>query len=196
MNQIFASCARPAGRTIDVPAGVVLRILEEDETELRELLAQEVAVRSGLPAGEVEIVSRSGMKPQVHVGGAPSAEWHVSLSHTRRCIMGALSFRRALGLDVEWIDPGFRWEPVAAEFFPPEMAAAWQCRPPHEVRREFYRQWVRWEAALKCRGTGFGATHRPPATAMEGVALFDLDLGAGYAGCVALAPNSFLPQIA
>jgi phosphopantetheinyl transferase len=188
MNPVSFRCARPVMRRSDVPVGVVLRVIQEGETELRELLAREVAARSGLSAEEVEIVSGSGKKPRVEVGGNPSAEWQVSLSHTHRCFAGVLSLGRAVGVDVEWIDPRFEWEPVAAEFFPSEMAATWNQRLPPEARREFFQHWVRWEAALKCRGTGFGATHCPPAMVARGLNLFDLDLGAGHAGCVALAP--------
>lgn len=189
MNPVPFTCARPAMRTSNVLAGLVLRLLQEDETGLRELLAQEVAARSGLPPEEVEVVSEAGREPRVNVGGSPSDRWRVSLGHTHQCCVGVLSFGRAVGVDVEWIDPQFKWEPVAAEFFPPEMAATWNQRLPHEARQEFFQHWVRWEAALKCRGTGFGATHRPPARAALGLSLFDLDLGAGYAGCVALASS-------
>jgi phosphopantetheinyl transferase len=188
MSLISSSCFRPALRTRNVPAGVVLRVLESNETELRESLAQEVAARSGLLSEEVAIFSGSGIQPRVTVGGNPSAEWHVSLSHTCHCHTGVLSFGRAVGVDVEWIDPRFEWKLVAAEFFPPEWAAAWNKRLPHEARRQFFQHWVRWEAALKCRGTGFGATHLSPATAALGLSLFDLDLGTGYAGCLVLAP--------
>ena len=187
MNPVTFSCARPIRERSNVPAGVVLRVLQGDETGVHELLAREVAACSGLPAEEVEIVSGSGMKPRVKVGGSPSAEWQVSVSHTHRCFAGVLSIGRAVGVDVEWIDPQFEWEPVAAEFFSSEMAATWNHRPPCEARREFFQHWVRWEAALKCRGTGFGAAHWPPATTAPGLSLFDLDLGTGYAGCVALA---------
>jgi phosphopantetheinyl transferase len=188
MNLISSSYSHPAARTVNVTAGVVIRVLEENETGLRESLAQEVAARSGLPSEEVEIISGSGIQPRVAVGGSPSAKWHVSLSHTHRCITGVVSFGRVVGVDVEWIDPKFEWKLVAAEFFPPEWAATWNQRLPHEARRKFFQHWVRWEAALKCRGTGFGATHLPPATVALGLSLFDLNLGTGYAGCLALAP--------
>ena len=187
MNSISSSCSHPAARTVNVPAGVVLRVLETNEAELRDSLAQEVAVRSGLPSEEVEIISGAGIQPRVKVGGSLSAEWHVSLSHTCHCHAGVVSFGRVVGVDVEWIDPKFEWRSVAAEFFPPELSATWNQQPPHEARQQFFRHWVRWEAALKCRGTGFGATHRPPAKAALGLSLFDLELGAGYAGCLALA---------
>jgi len=188
MSLISSSCFRPALRTRNVPAGVVLRVLETNEAGLRESLAQEVAVRAGLPAEEVEIISGSGIQPRVTIRGSPTAEWHVSLSHNCHCHTGVLSFGRAVGVDVEWIDPKFEWKLVAAEFFPPELSATWNQQPPHEARRQFFQHWVRWEAALKCRGTGFGATHLSPATAALGLSLFDLDLGTGYAGCLVLAP--------
>ena len=188
MNSIFSSSAHPTARTRNVSAGVVIRVLEENEAGLCESLAQEVAVRSGLPSEEVEIISGSGIQPRVTVGGSPSAEWHVSLSHAYHCHIGVLSCGRVVGVDVEWIDPKFEWKLVAAEFFPPELSATWNQQPPHAARQQFFQHWVRWEAALKCRGTGFGATHLSPATAALGLSLCDLDLGAGYAGCLALAP--------
>ena len=53
--------------------------------------------------------------------------------------------------------------------------------PESERRREFLRLWVRYEAALKCRGGRLGATADE-----AGLQLIDLDPGAGAAAAVAL----------
>jgi 4'-phosphopantetheinyl transferase len=117
----------------------------------------------------------------------PAFGLRFNLSHSHDVALIAVAQGREVGVDVEWIDPKFEWKLVAAEFFPPELSATWNQRPPHEARQQFFQHWVRWEAALKCRGTGFGATHLPPAKAAVGLSLFDLDLETGYAGCLALA---------
>jgi phosphopantetheinyl transferase len=187
MNPIFPR-VRPVSAAIDAQPVILFEVLAEDRTSLHECLEHEIAARSGLPSDEVKVVSRPRANPRVEIGGSPSTAWHVSFSHTRRRSFGALSFGRAVGVDVEWIDPAFAWEPVAAEFFPRELVETWNRRHPDEARREFFQYWVRWEAALKCRGTGFGSASRTPEAAAPGLALFNLDLDTGYAGCLVLLP--------
>ena len=124
----------------------------------------------------------------MEIRGRPNTRCQVSLSYTRNCTVGALCVDRNIGVDVESIDPALRWQPIAAEFFPAELIVAWNHLSPQEARRGFFRQWVRWEAALKCRGAGFGVTGLAYEAAVDGLDLFDLDLGEGYASCLALKP--------
>ncbi|MGA2446475.1 MAG: 4'-phosphopantetheinyl transferase superfamily protein [Opitutaceae bacterium] len=176
------------GRVVDAPADVVVMAHQGNGVGMRRTLAGEIAARCGLPLHEVAIFSWAGRRPSVEIRGRPNTRWQVSLSYTRNCTVGALCAGRAIGVDVESIDPEFRWQPIAAEFFPSEVIATWDHLSPQEARRGFFRQWVRWEAALKCRGVGFGAEDLTYEVALDGLELFDLDLGEGYAGCLTLKP--------
>jgi phosphopantetheinyl transferase len=149
------------------------------------VLEYEIAARCGVPPDEVSVVSAPGRPPAVAIKGRLDGGWQVSFSHTRGCVLGALAVARPVGVDTEWIDLEFNWRPVAAEFFPPKLIRRWERRSPDEARREFFLQWVRWEAALKCRGTGFDATHLSPQVALRDLEFSELTLGEDYVGCLA-----------
>jgi hypothetical protein len=184
MNFSSQISSLPAHST-DAPVDV-MAIIGEDGARVRELLVEEIASRCGLPSGEVAVISSPGRGPGVRIGGRMSSQWHASFSYTRGCVAGVVSFGTKIGVDVEWIDPDLKWPPIAEEFFPSEVIASWPGLPPDEARQKFFWQWVRWEAALKCRGTGFGRSHLPCETAIGGLKLVDLNPSGNHAGCVAL----------
>lgn len=172
---------------VETPGVSVVVLAGGNRLELRRSLAAGIARRCDRAPDRVTIVSRAGMRPHVEIDGCSDARWQVSLSSTRGCAIGAISEYRAVGVDVEWIDPLFDWRLVAAEFFPVGVTVFWDRLSPGESRRKFFGHWVRWEAALKCRGTGFGATDRSHATAAAECDFVELELPRGWAGCLALA---------
>ena len=186
MNLQLLNLASRAVRSVAAPTGVSIWVHPGDRAAVREAVEGEIAVRGGFPPEEVSVVSAPGRPPAVEINGRRDSRWQVSFSHPRRCVLGALAFARPVGVDAEWIDAEFNWRPVATEFFPPEVIKRWERRPPDDARREFFRQWVQWEAALKCRGTGFGATHSSPEAAFRDLEFSELALGGEWVGCLAL----------
>jgi phosphopantetheinyl transferase len=163
----------------------VLYAKTNDKVLMREFLANEVAADLKLSQDEVAIVSQTGRKPEVQVKGRLCAEWQVSLSQTVGLVVGALS-RVQIGIDVERLDLLFDWQPVAEEFFPSDLVHTWLRLSPEGGRTEFFRNWVKWEAALKCRGTHFGETSSPSFEAWKGLHFFDCDVGSDFVCSVAL----------
>jgi phosphopantetheinyl transferase len=71
--------------------------IKKDETRLgRSLVAGIVAEKLG--TGDFEIISEKDTKPTAKLNGKPV---HISISHCREMICGAVSAERVLGLDVE-----------------------------------------------------------------------------------------------
>jgi hypothetical protein len=190
MNPTFSNSRVQTLSKGDHGSGAIRWMCDEDETAVRRGLVRQVAACCGLDEPEVEIVSRAGTKPWIEIAGGRSDQWQVSLSYTRGRVAGVVSFGRPVGIDLERVDAQFRWEPLAAEFFPSEIVAALQRHTADEARRKFFQHWVRFEAVLKCRGTGFRSWSR--ADPKEGGEdIFDLLIEEDYVGCVAVACPSF-----
>lgn len=106
-----------------------------------------------------------------------------NVSHAGSQALIATSTRRAVGVDIERIDPSLDWQELSA----------WVCSA-QEIgsltgRRDFYRCWVRKEACLKARGVGIvdgmrGIDHRVDRDT-SGLALCDLAERDGHLGALA-----------
>lgn len=84
-----------------------------------------------------------------------------NLSHSGELVVVAVTRGRAIGVDVERIDPE------------------------HDRTAAFYEEWVRREATLKCLGVGVLADPPPDPVAVE-----SFDAGPGYAAAVAVAGSA------
>jgi len=91
-------------------------------------------------------------KPHLAEGDG-ALQFNVSHSEDRAVI--AVAAGRAVGVDIERIDPRRASDGIAERFFSPDEVAALR-RSPADVRSEvFFRCWTRKEAYLKARGEGF-----------------------------------------
>ncbi len=80
-----------------------------------------------------------------------------NLSHSGAKALIAVS-RSRIGVDLERVDPNFRWEEIAAVFFSPQEGKMIAAQPaPHRVTA-FLRCWTRREAYLKACGSGLAAS--------------------------------------
>jgi len=123
------------------------------------------------PAGIAFEYNRFG-KPEL--AGAPGLRFNTSHSAGRQMVAVA---RREVGIDVERVRSGFRFEDIVKRFLPPEDAAA------ASSAEAFFRVWTRREAFLKATGrglTGLRTPITPPWT------VTDLDAGEGWAAAVAV----------
>lgn len=93
-------------------------------------------------------------KPRLQNAGGPE----FNLSHSGELLLVAVGEGRAVGVDVERVDPR-------------------RDRPP-----TFYEEWVRREARLKCLGIGLLGELPADPVAVEGI-----EVGPGYAAAVAVA---------
>jgi 4'-phosphopantetheinyl transferase len=124
-----------------------------------------------------------------------------NLSHSGALALVAVARGRELGVDVEAARPGRRADGIAGRWFTPEEADHLRGLPEAEAELAFYRLWARKEAYLKATAEGvpgglasFDALRLEPAAgAALGWEFADLDVGAGYAAALAVAPPGYRP---
>jgi 4'-phosphopantetheinyl transferase len=85
-----------------------------------------------------------------------------NLSHSADVLLVAVALDREIGVDVELPRRATDHVAIARRILGDEEAARLQALDPPEREREFLRAWVRWEALLKCRGTGIGGADKTP----------------------------------
>ena len=97
-----------------------------------------------------------GPQGQPALLGAP-VDLRFSLSHSGRHAAVAVTLGRAVGLDLELIEPGKDSFPIAERFFTEaELALLRRCDDFERAAR-FARLWTVKEAVLKARGVGLGS---------------------------------------
>lgn len=121
----------------------------------------------------------SGGKPELAVASA----LRFSMSRTDGLALIAVSCEREVGVDLERVNDDLDVTAVAAAFLPPGEIAAIEMAPSGERRRAFFAAWTRYEARLKLRGTGLGATD--PTTPTPLILVRAIPLGEHYAAAVA-----------
>lgn len=96
---------------------------------------------------QIEIILDENKKPIVK----DYSHIHFNISHSKNCIVLAFSDKN-IGIDVEYIDAGFNYNPIAeACFTDAEMKFMQKSANPLEV---FFMLWTRKEAFLKADGKG------------------------------------------
>lgn len=97
--------------------------------------------------------------------GAPApADLRFNLSHSGALVLIAVARGREVGVDVELPRRAVDHVAIARRVLGEEQAERLAAlADPHERERAFLRAWVRWEAVLKCRGTGIGGAETAPA---------------------------------
>lgn len=84
----------------------------------------------------------------------PSPPLHFNLSHSADLALYAFSWRRHIGVDVEYMRTTIDYDAIAQYSFSPSEQAALLSLSPTEKHEAFYRCWTRKEAYIKARGMG------------------------------------------
>jgi len=93
---------------------------------------------------------------------APAPErLRFNLSHSAETALIAVALDREIGVDVELPRRAVEHVAIARRVLGDAEAQWLAALDPPEREREFLRAWVRWEAVLKCRGTGIGGAEQP-----------------------------------
>lgn len=79
---------------------------------------------------------------------------HFSVSHSRALALYAITGRGPVGVDLEYIQPDFPCDEIAARFFSPREIATLRALPPAGQQAAFFAAWTRKEAYIKARGVG------------------------------------------
>jgi 4'-phosphopantetheinyl transferase len=106
-----------------------------------------------------------------------------NLSHSGDVLLVAVALDREVGVDVELPRRATDHLAIARRILGEADAERLGALGPQEREREFLRAWVRWEAVLKCRGTGIGGADDPP----TGPEPWVCELGVGAPAAAALA---------
>jgi 4'-phosphopantetheinyl transferase len=92
------------------------------------------------------------------VGGAPflpdRPDCSISLSHSGDQVAVALSTTADVGIDIQWMDPHLKLEPVIRRCFHPREIEAMEHLAKQERQALFYAWWVAKEAVVKCLRKG------------------------------------------
>jgi len=139
---------------------------------LRKLLGERV----GCAPSEVAIVFGAHEKPEL----APPRAVHFNIAHSGERGLIAIA-GVPVGVDVEWIDLGIDWPPLAARVLHPEERAVLDGMTPGDAVRGFFTHWARKEAVLKALGTGFYTESRSFAVPL-GTAIIPVPRSGGLPG--------------
>lgn len=131
------------------------------------------------PHGKPELVGGAADGP----GGGHRLRFN--LSHSGDCALYAFALDREVGVDVEQPRRPRDTLAIAERVLGAAEAARLRALDPAVREREFLRAWVRYEAVLKCRGTGIGAAAVEPEGPDPWVR--ELDVGAPAAAALAVA---------
>jgi 4'-phosphopantetheinyl transferase len=115
---------------------------------------------------------------------AGSTDVRFNLSHSGDVALYAFALHCEVGVDVELPRRAVDEVAIAERVLGADVAARLRTLDAPQREQEFLRAWVRWEAALKCRGTGIGGDGE--ATGAEPW-LYELDPGEAGAAAVAVA---------
>ena len=126
----------------------------------RGLLREILGGYLGVVAGQVRLVTRQGGKPCLAQGGG---RLHFNLAHAGPHFLLAVASDRAVGVDLECIDPEKSLTQMARLIFSEAELAQWERLATSRRVEAFYRCWVRKEACLKGNGTGLAL----PASGIE-----------------------------
>ena len=77
-----------------------------------------------------------------------------NLSHSNEMALLAVNRIGEVGVDIEYLKPGFKFEEIAERFFTAREAAALRGLPSELQRQAFFKCWTCKEAFLKAKGTG------------------------------------------
>jgi 4'-phosphopantetheinyl transferase len=141
-------------------------------TAARAALRRLLATYADADPRELRFIAGPHGKPALAGGGAPAgdaraggeaAELRFNLSHSGDTAVIAVANNREVGVDVELPRRAVDHVAIARRVLAADADRIAAIEDPRERERAFLQAWVRWEAVLKCRGTGIGGTADPPA---------------------------------
>ena len=116
----------------------------------RALLRRQIAAVPAKLGGPWTLEAEGQMQPRL-VTASGHGGLAVSLAHSGSQVVAAIADAPAVGIDIEAMRPGRRWQAIAASVF----SAGEQARCAREGVGAFYRIWTLREALAKACGIGF-----------------------------------------
>jgi len=127
---------------------------------------------------DLEFVYGPTGKPSLRDSDQPTPRLQFNVSHSHGLAVFAIARDRNLGIDVEFIRPGFEGERIAERYFSAREVEELRRLPAEERTEGFFNCWTRKEAYIKADGNGlqiplnsFGIALAPgvPARFLQGV---------------------------
>src|SRR5947209_2375489 len=106
-----------------------------------------------MQAGQLRFCVNAYGKPSLHPSFHEQA-LNFNLSHSQNLALYAFTFRRQVGIDVEYMRADVDFEGVARHSFSPVERNVLHALPAEERPQAFYNCWTRKEAYIKARGMG------------------------------------------
>ena len=103
--------------------------------------------------GRLRFCYNSCGKPEL-AGETGNGSLRFNVSHAHERALYAVTYGRAVGVDIEYIRPDLVGEKMAERFFSPREVAVLRALPEHMQTRAFFNCWTRKEAYIKARGQG------------------------------------------
>jgi len=116
------------------------------------LLRWLLAACLGRTPKSLQFVRHRWGKPCLRDGG----DLNFNISHSRECLLVAVSRYVAIGVDVEAVHPLHSMEAMARRCFAAPELAYWSGLPRGEKQQAFFRLWTLKEALMKATGRGLG----------------------------------------
>ena len=147
--------AAPEALVLATSAVHVWRSPASDRDQARAILKILLARYEGLDPEAIKFTEGPHGKPAL----GTTTDLRFNLSHTKGLALYAFARGSEVGIDVERARSGLDTVRLAGRFINPQEAHK-LGQLEHEQRDEaFLRAWVRYEATVKCLGTGIGARH-------------------------------------
>jgi phosphopantetheinyl transferase len=151
----------------------VWRAPATDRDAARAILRRLIAGYEGIAEGEIAFKHGPHGKPELNT----ETDLRFNLSHTKRIALYAFARGSEVGVDVERSRGGIDTVRMARRFIGPEEAERLERLDPAERQDAFLRAWVRYEATVKCLGTGIGGHNIQTAVATSPPWVVELDPG-------------------
>jgi 4'-phosphopantetheinyl transferase len=216
--------------SLDQPANVIAKLaplLSQDEYQRamryyrpidrdrfivgRGILRKIISAYLALPAGQLRFTYNEYGKPAVSDDQNDRA-LNFNLSHSAELVLYAVTIKRAVGIDIEYIREDFATLEIAELFFSKDEVAALKSLPTDQRTAGFFNCWSRKEAFIKAKGIGVSypldrftvslAPGEPPALLKvdddeREVArwkMYELNPGAGYSAAMIAAGPPIIPK--
>jgi 4'-phosphopantetheinyl transferase len=177
----------------------------------RGILRRIISAYLALPPGQLRFTYNEYGKPAVSDDQNDRA-LNFNLSHSAELILYAVTRKRAVGIDIEYIREDFATLEIAEHFFSKDEVAALKSLPTDQRTAGFFNCWSRKEAFIKAKGIGVSypldrftvslAPGEPPALLKvdddeREVArwkMYELKPGAGYSAAIIAAEPPIIPK--
>jgi 4'-phosphopantetheinyl transferase len=108
----------------------------------------------GRPPEELGFSYNEYGKPQIVSAGSDAEPLHFNLAHSKGLALYAFTRLGEIGVDIEYIRPGFPDEEIARRFFSATEVANLNQLPVDDRQKGFFNCWARKEAFIKAKGLG------------------------------------------